>query len=710
MTAILLPIELIEQIVGHLEYASDINALAQTDGTFYRVVNPMLYRHNVYHDNSTALSWGIKHGSFATVQRSLEAGASANECDPQVLWRPMPLAVIEGHEAIVRYLYEQGGVDIRHTHGWLNPHHEDYHNAPGSLLSLAAVHGHEALVRFFMNHLPRPYHVDYPATSDGQTPLMKAAAEGHLTIVQLLVEAGADIHARDRQQMTPLVLSARGGHLEVMQFLLQRGAGLTITTLPNGCSALCWAASLGHLECVRCLLDAGVMAELTRCQAPDSSSSHNATICPLASSTQWECDDIVDLLFERWDYLASTVEPADKAALLCVASARGNTALVRQLLESHGYDPNYRYILGQSFSWDHLPTALCWAVVRGHAEVVKVLLAHGAEASPPPGRMRLRKPLIEAILQGSESIVSMLLSAGAYCNDQDEHIGVAALKHAIPFEGIFRRLLATGADTTAVPGQGNTLVAAVLASGCTAVVQMLIDQGLDLSRHMGRANFLHQAIRGGAAVLDMLVREGKWNSYLSPEHLDRTACEQALGIAASTGQVETLEWLLDRDFPINQSSSTVNLLAQAACTEASDAHASRTIDLLLRHGLNINQVIGRETALTRVAIHYRMLMDCDTGRARMRMLLDRGAHLLPPRSLPQATRYNPYGSSSVTGVGRSPCLDEMIFQELEVRREPWLVVERLFQCAERCARERLDWQWVKMVKQYSWRVRYPLPN
>ncbi|OJI79400.1 hypothetical protein ASPTUDRAFT_78790 [Aspergillus tubingensis CBS 134.48] len=668
MTALRLPVELIEQIVGYLECANDINALARTHGNFYRAVNPMLYRHNVHHNNSSALSWGIEHKCLATVQKSLEAGASADKCDPDTLWRPMALAVIEGDEAIVRYLYEQGGVDIRHKRRWLNPRHEAYDKSPGT------------------------------------------AAGGHLAIVRWLVDAGADIHARDHGYWTPLVLSARGGHLEVMRFLLQRGADSTIPTAPDGCSALCWAARLSRFEYVRYLLDAGVMDQLTRCHGSESPSSHNVTLCPLTSNALLKCDNIVDLLFERWGYLASTVEPANKAALLCVAAARGNTALVRQLLECHGYDPNSR--CGQMFILDDLPTALCWAVVRGHAEVVQVFLDHGAEVSPSPGLMHMRKPFIEAIKQGSEAMVSMLLSAGADPNDQDAQDRYPALRHAIPFEGIFSHLLAAGADPTAVDRPGDTLPAIVLASGRTALVQMLIDKGIDLPCHMDLAKFLHQAIRGGAAVLDLLVRTGKWNSYLFPEHLDKTACEQALAIAASTGKIETLQWLLDRGFSVAQSSPTVNLIAEAACTAATDADAAETIDLLLQHGLDINkrihERIGRKTALAHVAYHYNMHTDSDTGRVRLRMLVDRGAHLLPPRS--PCERYNPYISTTAVSVGVSSVLDEMIFQEMEARREPWIAVEWLFKYAELDARDRWDWEGVKMIKRYSWRVRYPVPR
>lgn len=63
---------------------------------------------------SSALGWRIIHGSLATVQQSLESGGSIDECDLEIPWQPMALAVEEGREDIVRYLHEQG-VEIRHA-------------------------------------------------------------------------------------------------------------------------------------------------------------------------------------------------------------------------------------------------------------------------------------------------------------------------------------------------------------------------------------------------------------------------------------------------------------------------------------------------------------------------------------------------------------------------------------------------------------------
>ena len=56
------------------------------------------------------------------------------------------------------------------------------------------------------------------------TALHRASVRGHLLVVQLLVECGADINAVDNWNCAPLHDAACNGHLQVVKFLVGRGA------------------------------------------------------------------------------------------------------------------------------------------------------------------------------------------------------------------------------------------------------------------------------------------------------------------------------------------------------------------------------------------------------------------------------------------------------------------------------------------------------
>ena len=53
--------------------------------------------------------------------------------------------------------------------------------------------------------------------------LVWASSNGHLEIVRLLLEHGADVHARDDEV---LIWASRNGHLEVVRLLLNKGADI----------------------------------------------------------------------------------------------------------------------------------------------------------------------------------------------------------------------------------------------------------------------------------------------------------------------------------------------------------------------------------------------------------------------------------------------------------------------------------------------------
>ena len=52
---------------------------------------------------------------------------------------------------------------------------------------------------------------------------MSAAGNGHLEIVKILAENGANIDAENKYDNTPLIWAALNGHFEVVRFLQDKG-------------------------------------------------------------------------------------------------------------------------------------------------------------------------------------------------------------------------------------------------------------------------------------------------------------------------------------------------------------------------------------------------------------------------------------------------------------------------------------------------------
>jgi len=91
----------------------------------------------------------------------------------------------------------------------------------------------------------------------GSTALMVATKANNIHAAYVLIEAGADVNAKDNMQESPYLYAGAQGYLKILRMTLMHGADLKSTNRYGG-TALIPAAERGHVETVRTLIAAGV--------------------------------------------------------------------------------------------------------------------------------------------------------------------------------------------------------------------------------------------------------------------------------------------------------------------------------------------------------------------------------------------------------------------------------------------------------------------
>ncbi len=91
----------------------------------------------------------------------------------------------------------------------------------------------------------------------GTTPLWIACQQGHLSVAQYLIEGGADCHAQSAVGGSPLHCASYGGHTSVVALLLRSGSCVDVVDMERGFTALMVACVSGMHGIVSILLAAG---------------------------------------------------------------------------------------------------------------------------------------------------------------------------------------------------------------------------------------------------------------------------------------------------------------------------------------------------------------------------------------------------------------------------------------------------------------------
>jgi hypothetical protein len=129
--------------------------------------------------------------------------------------------------------------------------HPDANPFNKTLLHILAENGSSNVCRVVLGVLPYKneghIYTDIDARdNEGQTALVLAAQQGHLEIVKLLIDAGADLEARDKTfERASLCWAAMNGHITVVKILIDARASLNAED-KIWCTPLEWAARNRH--------------------------------------------------------------------------------------------------------------------------------------------------------------------------------------------------------------------------------------------------------------------------------------------------------------------------------------------------------------------------------------------------------------------------------------------------------------------------------
>ena len=79
------------------------------------------------------------------------------------------------------------------------------------------------------------------------TPLIAAADRGHIEVVILLANGGANLEARNIAGLTAIMWASNHGRLAIVKLLSDKGSSINARS-NRGRDALLWAALNGHLD------------------------------------------------------------------------------------------------------------------------------------------------------------------------------------------------------------------------------------------------------------------------------------------------------------------------------------------------------------------------------------------------------------------------------------------------------------------------------
>ncbi|XP_042226238.1 ankyrin-3-like isoform X2 [Homarus americanus] len=501
--------------------------------------------------------------------------------------------------------------------------------------------------------------------NEGATALFLASKAGHLDIIKLLLEAGADVNTLDDRKNGLAQYAAKAGKTQLLNLLSTYGIDLTILDEDQG-TLLHLAAENGHLDTCNFLLTKGLsltyldkvgqtpadraqrrnhqklFRNLKKQENLSSSSMNTQGVDPNRPSQRNARQPLIDnaargliravkTTLENGDDIHAKSNKKDDhgGRALHLAAGAGYVDVVVELLR-HGARVNDEDNLGM--------TPLHHAAINGHAEVLKKLYAFNPnkEAEDKEGRRAIHIAASEGHLPAVQTLFRWGCSLDPQTKDGSTPLHLATENNKLL---VVKWLLDHGVSTTTKNHHQETAEQCAWRKGFKDVMDLLQQRKatsaqLLMAAAEGKEREIEHCVKGGGNIEVCSTQPGE--EGLTPLHL---ACwgghkdaavklinlganpqalaggRQAVHWAAYGGHVDVLKALSDLGCDLNVTSADKS----TALHLAADNGNLEAVQWLVEHGADIDAknnkgvtalVLAREGGQS-VACQYLQTVQCE---------------------------------------------------------------------------------------------------
>ena len=391
---------------------------------------------------------------------------------------------------------------------------------PGSPLVYAALLGVTQIVRWL---LETDWGTDVDL--DLNRALLAASHRGHIDIVLLLLNNGANVHATHEENNTSAFqYGVYKRHLDILKLLLERGVDINQQGWMGG-TALHSCAMYGHMDILQFLINNGAMVNIF----------DKRGLTPLHCASGHGHILIIKLL------LMKGADPnkctSSSGAPLHQASFHGNIQVVQCLLDNGACINLYSEEIG---------TPLQAACVEGHFKLVKVLIERGADINKIGGNS-LGNALHAAIHGDHIEIASYLIEKGAHIMallvNGRSHLHNAVSRGNSDMVKLLCKHGGSASEFLEVEGIDGTPLEMAFSMKKFIVAEILLENGAKLTAEAFRKGIQCATRHHNVLYLEQVV---EWKEQYRPELDSSYTLSWALADASFDGDIEMVKILLEK--------------------------------------------------------------------------------------------------------------------------------------------------------------------